>query len=402
MLSSLRNHPVLALMVPLLGGLLVWGFWPQPVLVEAIKVSRGPMVVTIEEEGRTRVIDRYLISAPVNGITCRQQLNVGDSVEKGQILLSITPLQSQVLDPRSRAQARAQVSAAQSALRAAKERASAAEAAAQLAFDEHKRLQPLIEQSLISRDIFDRATTATKTSAAASRSADFNVEVAHYELEAARTVVEYSGVAASNVPAEKVEIRSPINGRILKVKRECEGPVQTGEPLLEIGDPTALEVEVDLLSADAVKIKPDMKVFFERWGGDETLQGIVNTVEPVGVTKVSALGVEEQRVLVISEFTSASKLWHRLGDGYRVEARFVLWQQQQVLQIPASSLFRYNEGWAVFVIEAGQAKRRMVKIGKRNGLTAQIIEGVKGGEFIINHPSDKIEENRSVKIRNYL
>ncbi|MDF1644360.1 MAG: HlyD family efflux transporter periplasmic adaptor subunit [Pseudomonadales bacterium] len=402
MLSSLRNHPVLALMIPLIAGLLVWGFWPRPVLVEAITVSRGPMAVTIEEEGRTRVIDRYLISAPVNGITCRQQLNVGDSVEKDQILLSITPLQSQVLDPRSRAQAKAKVSAAQSALRAANERANAAEAAEQLALDEHKRLQPLVEQSLISRDVFDRATTETKTSAAARRSADFNVEVARYELEAARTVVEYSGAAADDLQVEKVEIRSPINGRILKVKRECEGPVQTGEPLLEIGDPTALEVEVDLLSADAVKIKPGMRVLFERWGGNQTLKGIVNTIEPVGVTKISALGVEEQRVLVISEFTSASELWNRLGDGYRVEARFILWQQDQVLQIPASSLFRYNEGWAVFVIDMGRAKRRMVKIGKRNGLTAQIIGGIKDGESVINHPSDKVEENRSVKIRNYL
>ena len=159
---------------------------------------------------------------------------------------------------------------------------------------------------------------------------------------------------------------------------------------------------MDLLSADAVKIKPGMRVLFERWGGNQTLKGIVNTIEPVGVTKISALGVEEQRVLVISEFTSASELWNRLGDGYRVEARFILWQQDQVLQIPASSLFRYNEGWAVFVIDMGQAKRRMVKIGKRNGLTAQIIEGIKDGESVINHPSDKVEENRSVKIRNYL
>ena len=396
MFALLRKHPAITIASVVIVGLLIWGFWPQPVLVEAVTVKRAPLTVTIEEEGRTRIIDRYIIAAPVDGMACRVQLDVGDPVTQGEMLLSVSPLKSPVLDQRSLAQARAQVAAAESSLRAAKEQATAATAAAQLAVTEHARLQPLLEKKLIARDAFDKAATAVQTTAAAKRSADFNVEVAKYELEAAKTMLHYSDVG---VKTERIPVYSPINGRVLKVAHECEGPVRTGEPLLEVGDPTALEIEVDVLSADAVKIKPGMQVLFDRWGGEGSLQGVVRTVEPVGFTKISALGVEEQRVRVISDFTSPREQWQRLGDGYRVEARFVLWHNDAVLQVPASSLFRYNEGWAVFVLNNGRAHRREVKVGQRNGLTAQIIEGVKEGEQVINHPSDEVEDGRRVKVR---
>lgn len=395
----LRQHPAMIFIAVLIIGLLVWGFWPQPVLVEAIATKRAPLTINIEEEGRTRVIDRYVISAPVDGVACRLQLNVGDSVEKGQVLLGITPLESQVLDPRSRAQAVAQVAAAQSALLAAKEQALAATAAAQLASKELKRLQPLVDKGVISREAFDKVETEAKTSTAAKRSANFNVEVAGYDLEAARTVLQYSAATASGTATERVPVRSPITGKILKVARECEGPVRTGEALLEVGDPSALEVEVDVLSADAVKIKPGLMVFFDRWGGEHPLEGTVRIIEPVGFTKTSALGVEEQRVLIISDFTSPAGLWQRLGDGYRVEAQFILWHENDVLQVPTSSLFRYNNGWAVFVVRDGRAKRREINVGQRNGLIAQILEGVKEGEIVINHPSNEVEDGIRVTQR---
>jgi HlyD family secretion protein len=168
--------------------------------------------------------------------------------------------------------------------------------------------------------------------------------------------------------------------------------------LLEVGDPTSLEIEVDVLSADAVKIKPGMKVFFDRWGGRNSLEGQVRVIEPIGFTKISALGVEEQRVFIISDFTSPAEQWQRLGDGYRVEASFVLWHEEDVLQVPASSLFRYNNGWALFVIEDDHAKRREVTIGQRNGLQAQILEGLAAGERVINHPSEAVEDNISIKL----
>jgi HlyD family secretion protein len=301
----------------LIFGLLIWGFWPQPVFIEAIEAKRAPLTITIEEEGRTRVVDRYIISAPVDGVACRQQLDVGDEVTQGQVLLGITPLESQVLDPRSRAQTKAQVAAAEAALHAAEQQAEAAEANAKLAVIEHERLKPLVEKGVISTDAYDKAATQVQTTAAAQRSADFQVEVAMYELQAATTVLEYTA-ASRGEPAERLPVVSPIDGRVLKVTRECEGPVRTGDLLIEVGDPTVLEVEVDVLSADAVKIKPGMKVLFERWGGEQPLEGIVRIIEPVGFLKISALGVEEQRVLIISDFTSPAEQWQRVGDGYRV------------------------------------------------------------------------------------
>ena len=222
--------------------------------------------------------------------------------------------------------------------------------------------------------------------------------MASYELQAAESVLEY-GVDNSGEPAERVPVPSPIRGRILKVEHECEGPVRTGDPLLEVGDPAALEVEVDVLSADAVKIKPGMKVLFDRWGGDQPLAGLVRIIEPVGFTKISALGVEEQRVLIISDFISPAEQWQRLGDGYRVEARFILWHEDNILQVPASSLFRYNNGWAVFIIEGKRALRREVKVGQRNGLAAQILEGLEEGVEVINHPSDDVEDGVRIEQR---
>ena len=394
----LPEHPAVVAVAVVVIALLVWGFWPQPVAIETFEVQRAPLTITIEEEGRTRVVDRYVVSAPVDGVTCRVDLNVGDGVEQGQVLLTITPLESQVLDPRSRAEARARVSSAESALHAAEEQAVAAAAAEQLAAAELKRMRPLKDKGVISYGAFDEAVTEAKTTAAAKRSADFNVEVAKYELQAARSVLDYTA-GNNGEPAERVPVRSPITGRILKVEHECEGPVRTGDALLEVGDPAVLEIEVDVLSADAVKIKPGMDVLFDRWGGDQPLQGIVRVVEPVGFTKFSALGVEEQRVLVISDFTSPAEQWQRLGDGYRVEARFILWHEDDVLQVPASSLFRYHNGWGIFVIEGRHAKRREVDVGQRNGLVAQILNGVKQGEMVINHPSDAVEDGRRVKHR---
>jgi HlyD family secretion protein len=394
----LRTHPAITFIAVLIIGLLVWGFLPQPVLVEAVAVKRAPLTVTIEEEGRTRVVDRYVISAPVDGVACRVELNVGDRVEQGEVLLAITPLESQVLDPRSRAQARAQVASAESALHAAEEQALAAKAAQQLAAAELKRVRPLKDKGVVSYGAYDEAVSEAKTTAATKRSADFKIEVAKYELEAARMVLDYTA-GTGGEPAERVPVRAPISGRILKLAHECEGPVRTGDPLLEVGDPEVLEIEVDVLSSDAVKIKPGMDVLFERWGGEQPLRGTVRIVEPVGFTKFSALGVEEQRVMVISDFTSPAEHWQRLGDGYRVEARFILWHEEDVLQVPASSLFRYNNGWGVFVIEGKHAKRRAVDVGQRNGLIAQILDGVQPGEVVINHPSDEVEDGRSVKQR---
>jgi HlyD family secretion protein len=245
---------------------------------------------------------------------------------------------------------------------------------------------------VISDGAFDKAQMDLLTAEASLRSANHGVEVARYEQQAAETALKYSAGTVTGDPAIRVPVKSPITGRILQMPHECEGPVTTGQELLVVGDPSLLEVVVDLLSADAVKVNPGMKVHFDRWGGDEPLEGRVRTIEPFGFTKISALGVEEQRVNVIADFVSSKGDWQRLGDGYRVEARFVIWEHDDVLQVPASSLFRLNDGWALFLAENGRARQQVVKIGQRTGLVAQILEGVKEGGKVVNHPSDEVSD----------
>ncbi len=388
---------VLALLV--LAALLV-GFWPKPVTVETAQVKRAPLRVAVDEEGRTRVRDRFIVSAPVAGYARRLELDVGDQVSVGQPLVDVEPLRASVLDPRSRAEAEARVAAAKAALAAAKQAADAAKATALQSRSEYQRKKRLCEVQCISEDELEHARTEAQVNAANQRSAESAVEVARYNLEAAQTALKYSAATPDQAAREHVILKSPIRGDVLKLHRRSEGVVAAGEPLIDLGDPHALEVEVEVLSQDAVRIRPGTQVLFERWGGGNTLQGVVRVVEPVGFTKVSALGVEEQRVLVIADITSPPEQWQRLGDGYRVEASFTLWQQDKVLQVPASALFRSSaktgEGeqdqWAVFVVTDGRARLRPVRIGERNGLAAQVIDGLKAGERVILHPSDEVAD----------
>jgi len=377
---------------------LAYSFRPQPRLVDIAEAHRAPMQVTIQEEGKTRVIDRYIITAPVAGTTCRVDQEVGDLVEKDATLVNISPLQSQALDPRSRAEAQARVAASEASLRAAEQNVSVARAEADLAGTELARLEPLVTAGHISEERLDQARAVKRGTEAALRSALFNVEVAKYELEAARTALRYTGNRSAD-PQDIVPVTAPVSGRILKLHQQCEGVVDRGQPLLEIGDTSSLEIETDVLSADAVKIKPGMPVLYERWGGDEALVGRVRRVEPVGFTKISALGVEEQRVLIISDITSPAEQWQTLGDGYRVESRFILWENDDVLQIPASALFRVDDRWAVFVMENDRAKRRPIEVGQRNGLYAQILDGLAEGMAVITHPDKTIDDGLAVKRR---
>lgn len=389
------------IVVPLLFvvALLVYGFWPRPLLVEAVRVAPAPLSVTIEEEGKTRVIDRYEITAPVPGVLNRLAWDVGDTVGHDQVLLSIKPLTSEVLDPRREAEARARVAAARAALRVAEQNASAAIADSDFAELELKRISKLADSGNASRDELDRVQTRARRTRAARRSAEFTVEVARYDLEAARTTLQYAGKTTTENGEEKVLVRAPVNGLVLAIQHLGEGPVKIGQPLLEIGDTRALEVEVEVLSEDAVRISPGMRVLFERWGGKRPLEGRVRTVEPVGFTKISALGVEEQRVHIIADLVSPYEQWQKLGDGYRVEARFIIWHADNVLQVPASALFRHQGKWAVFAIEAGRAVRRQVEVGQRNGLQARIVSGLKRGETVISYPSDAIRDGVRIRLR---
>jgi HlyD family secretion protein len=376
-----------------------YGLAPRPVLVDTERVSRGPLRVTVEEEGRTRVIDRYLISAPVAGFARRLNSHVGDAVKAGAILLRLDPLRSQVLDPRSRAEAQARAAAARAALQAAEERTEVASADAAYWEGELARIRELHESGTVSQVARDQAEADARKANATLRSANFQVEVARYELEATETALRYSAAQDAGRPAETVAIRSPVSGHVLKVIHESEGVVEVAEPLLEVGDPRALEIEVEVLSQDAVQIRSGTRVLLERWGGGEPLEGRVRLVEPVAFTKVSALGVEEQRVLVIVDIASPSQEWERLGDQYRVEASFVLWEGDDVLQVASSALFRHEGGWAVFAVENGTARLRPVVVGHRSGLSAEVVSGISEGETVVAHPDDNIVGGRSITTR---
>jgi HlyD family secretion protein len=394
-----RKHMGMIIGILLVITLIGIGFIPRPVMVDAAPVKRDSLKVTIEEEGRTRVIDRFVISAPITGFMRRMQLNVGDEISKGQVIVYLEPLRSSVLDPRSRAEAEARVAAARAALLAAKKHVRATDADAKYAAEELTRLKKLYESKTISLEKYLLSQTAARRTQANFESAEFAVEVARHQLKAAEAAVQYSTDSAKGEAPETVEISAPVKGRVLKLHHESEGVVNTGEALLEIGDPLSLEVEVDILSRDAVRIKPGMKILFEHWGGDAVIHGVVRTIEPVGFTKISALGVEEQRVLVIADLTSPAEYWQRLGDGYRVEASFILWQEDGVLQVPSSSLFRYEDGWALFIVDDNKARIRSVTVGHRGGLAAQILSGVSEGETVITHPADNIEDGRRVRQR---
>lgn len=398
------NRPVgLIITAAVLAAALTWGFLPRPLPVDIASTQRAPLRVTVEEEGRTRVIDRYVVSAPVAGYARRIELDVGDAVEQGQTLVELEPLRSEVLDPRSRATAEARVAAAQANLQVAEQNARAASTDADISKKEFGRRKTLAADGRISREERDRAEAAMRHTEAAHRSATFAVDVARHELEAARTALEYSAARAQGEMPERVAVHAPITGRVLSIPRQSEGVVAPGQALIEVGDPAALEVEIEVLSADAVRIQAGMgagmPVEFTRWGGPDPLAGRVRVVEPTGFTKISALGVEEQRVRIIADLTTPIETWVRLGDGYRVEADFILWQGENVLQVPASALFRHGDGWAVFRVDGSRARLHPVEIGHNNGIAAEIVTGLQEGESVIAHPSDAVVDGVRVTAR---
>ena len=391
-----RRRTVLGLVLVAGAAALIWGLRPQPIAVDMGTASRGALRVTLEQEGRTRVLDRYVVASPVTGHARRIPLEVGQAVVRGATVAELEPLRADTLDPRRQAEAAARIAAAGSALSGAEQRASAAASAAELAQAELQRVRALRLQGHVSSAAEDRAASDAQRSGAEQRSAQFAVAAARHELEAARTLLQYAGKPSGT---GLVTVRAPVAGKVLKIAHKSEGSVTSGQPLVEIGDPGALEVEVDLLSADAVRIPPGTRVVFERWGGEGALEGVVRMVEPAGFTKVSALGVEEQRVWVIVAFTSSASQWQRLGDGYRVESSFILWEGKDILQIPASAVFRDGEGWAVFAVEQGRAVKRSVQVGQRTGLLAQITSGLQAGDSVIIHPDDRVRDGVRVAAR---
>lgn len=377
----------------------VYGFLPKPVPVEIVKVTRGTMTVTVEEEGKTRVKDRYVVSSPVSAFMRRINLDVGDIVKKGQIIAELEPVRSAALDPRSRAEAEAVVSAREASLRAAEENAKAISAEAEYAKSNLQRMIKLYDAGYTSKDSLEQAEAEANRADANLLASRASVKAARFELERSRAALGHTPSDSVKNYGKPVSIRSPVDGRVLKKYRESESTVNAGEPLIDIGDTSGLEVKVEVLSSDAVKIQKGTPVLFERWGDETALSGEVKIVEPAGFTKISSLGVEEQRVLVIADITSLPESWQRLGDGYRVDARFIIWEGRDILQMPASALFRKGDGWAVFMIRDKKAYSTEVKIGRHNGLVAEVVSGLKEGDMVIAHPDETVKDGVRIKQR---
>ncbi len=374
---------------------------PQPVAVDMATVARGPLMVTVDEEGETRVKDVFVLSAPITGRALRIDLDVGDAVVADQtVVAEIEPIDPAFLDLRTEAQAKAAVRAAEAARALADAELEEAEAEFDFARADVERARALIRNETISERALEEAERAFRTTKAAVATARAALRVRDHELEQARALLLSPLEAAErHGPCECIPIRAPVGGSVLKVLHESAGVVEAGEPLAEIGDPEDLEVVVDLLSADAVKVEPGQRVIMEQWGGGVDLEGRVRRVEPTGFTKVSALGIEEQRVNVIIDFTNADERGRRLGHGYRVEARIVLWEGADVLKLPLSALFRDGDAWAVFVVVDGRAGLRHVRLGRRGGLEAEIAGGLEDGESVILHPGDRVVDDVPVVAR---
>ena len=374
---------------------------PAPVPVELAEVTRGPLRVTVDEEGEARVRERFTVAAPTSGRLLRIVLDEGDEVEAGAVVARVVP---SPLDPRDEAAAQARLEAAEAQKSAADARRALAEAALAQAHRDADRSERLRTGGTISDETHEQARLALTRAREEARAAGFGVDAAVHEVQAARAAlmsahapVPRAGAASEtcgdgSVPC--VDVRAPVAGEVLRVREESERIVLAGTPLLELGDPADLEIVVDVLSADAVRIRPGAEMSVEEWGGDAPLRARVRRVEPSGFTKVSALGVEEQRVNVIGDFVDPPG---RLGDGFRVEVRIVVWEAPDVVRVPASALFRRGEGWAVFVADGARSRRRDVTVGQRGSFEAEVREGLQPGERVVLHPSDRLADGMRVR-----
>ena len=366
-----------------------YGLKPRPVEVEAEAVKRGPLTVHVQEEGKTRIRHRYIVSAPLAGNMRRVTLRAGDEVKANDTVLTvIEPGLAPLLDARSRAQAEAHVAAAEAMSSKAKEGVEMARTAAQFARTNWDRVKSKAAEGSISasdRDMIERDAQMRDREV---RAAEFALKVADYETAQARAALMQMDAPSSD---GIIEVRAPVSGRVLKVQQESATMIATGTPILEVGDPTDLEIEAEILSRDAVAIQPGAEATVEQWGGDMPLKARVRRVEPAAFTKISALGVEEQRVIVLCDMDTSAPA-RALGDRYRVELRIAIWHDADVLLVPAGALFREGSEWRTFVMDYGKAKIVTVKTGRTEGKLTQVLGGLAEGDKVLMHPPDSVKD----------
>jgi HlyD family secretion protein len=375
-------------------GFLIWAFLPRPVDVELAEVAPRTLEIFVEEEGEARIREVFTVSATIAGKLQRIRLHAGDDVTEGETVIAlIGPVAPVLLDSRSRAVAEASAAAAEAAMDLARAQLAQAEAAYEFATSEANRANALFERGSISQRGYDSAILERKTAQAAVSSAIANLAVREKELESALAFLRPDSAVKAGRCC--VEIVAPVSGRVLRVLTESEQVVQPGTPILEIGDPGSLEINVELLSRDAVRVKEGAVATIVGWGG-APITAVVERVEPFAATKVSALGIDEQRVKVILALTGQPEAWHQLGHGFRVIVRIALWRGDGVLTIPVGALFRDGADWATYVLRDGRAQLQTIALGERNESLAQVLDGLQSGDQVILHPSDRVTDGISV------
>lgn len=373
--------------------LIALSFKPSPAAVESGRVTRGPLQVAIEAEGKTRVSERFVVAAPVSGKLKRIALQRGDQVGQGEAVAVIEPLPIAPLDPRQLAEARSQIATAEQLKNESNEMVERARADWEQALREYRRAEQLVESGDISKQEFERIRNVEQGSRRQLQAAQFKEKAAASEIDLARAALLSIEQAGQSGKTAAVTVRAPVRGKVFRVLEESERVVAAGTALLELSG-HSLEIVIDVLSVDAVKIKPGMPIFIEDWGGDQSLEAQVRLVEPSAFTKVSALGIEEQRVNVIADFLGNSG---PLGDGYRIEGRIIIWKNDEVLKVPSSALFRSGDKWSVFAIENGKAKRYEVEIGHRSAFEVEILEGINPNTRVILHPANDIRDGTNIE-----
>lgn len=373
-------------------GLLVYGFLPPAVDVDLATVMRGPLTVTVDDDGKTRVRERYVVASPLSGRLLRTSLRSGDLVRAGEtIVATIEASDATLLDDRARAESEARLKAAEAHRQQAMALIERARDAENFTKNDLGRAEALHAKTVQTEEAFDSIRLKYRLAAHDLRVAEFNLTIAEFERDQAQAAfVRFTERPENQQPLFRHEIRAPISGRVFRVFEDNAGPVSPGTHLIELGDPTDLEVEIDVLSVDAVRIQPGSKVELLHWGGEATLEARVRVVEPSAFTKVSALGIEEQRVWVIADILTPADERRTLGDSFRVEARVVTWEASDVLKVPAGALFRSGNDWAVYAVRQSRAVLQILRVGHTNGNETEILEGLNADDRVILHPSDRI------------
>jgi HlyD family secretion protein len=383
-----------------LAGALYWAFQPQPVGVETAAVARGPFRKTVDEDGKTRVRDRYVVSAPVPGRLLRVDLKAGAPVGRGTLLATLAPAAPAPLDARTEQEYRERAGAAEAQRLRTAANVDRARVALEQAKAELARAAKLADQGFTSKQALETAQREVELKAKELAAAEFEDHAAEHQQALARSALaRYRQEAGGRTSGELWQLRSPVAGTVLRVVQESESVVAAGAPIIELGDPSQLEVVVDVLTSDAATIKAGAAVELDHGGGLPALPGRVRLVEPAAFTKLSALGVEEQRVNVVIDFAAPPSAWGNLGDAHRVDARITVDTRDDALLVPVGALFRDGQGWAVYVVREDRARLVPVQLGPRGGREAVVERGLEAGDRVILYPADTVRDGVRVTAR---